>query len=92
MRIEDQIAIASHQHLALARDGQGGCRPFGRGIVQLGDLACDFDEFDGAERALARLRLDLRNPRERGEHREHRVEIGDGIADQRLIAGAERRP
>ena len=63
-RIEDQIAIARHQHFALANDGETGAVRFGRGIVQLDDLAGDFDQVHGAECALALPGLDLRNPRQ----------------------------
>ena len=63
--IEDQVAIAGHQHLAIADDGETGALLFGRGVVQLHNLAGDFHQIHGAERALPCLGLDLRNPRER---------------------------
>ena len=51
--IKDQVAIAGHQHLAIAGDGEMGAVLLGRGIVQLDNLAGDFDQVHGAERALA---------------------------------------
>src|SRR5215211_6582016 len=83
--IEDQIAIAGHQHLAIADDGETGAVLFGRGIVQLDYFACDFDQVHGAKGALSGLGLDLRNSRDRREYPQDRVEFGDGVADQRLI-------
>src|ERR1700687_4271180 len=62
--IEDQITIASHQHLAIADNGETGAVLFGRGIVQFYHLAGDFDQIHGAERALSRLGLNLRDPRD----------------------------
>ena len=60
--IKDQITIASHQHLAIADNGETGAVRFGRGIVQLDNLTGDFGQIHGAERALSRLGLNLRNP------------------------------
>ena len=60
--IEDQVTIASHQHLTIADNAETGAVLFGRGIVQLDNLAGDFDQIHGAERALSRLGLDLRDP------------------------------
>ena len=88
--IEDQVAIAGHQHLAIADDGEAGAVLFGRGIVQLDNLAGDFDQIDGAERALSRLGLDLRDPRDRREYPQDGIEVGDRVADQRLIVLATR--
>ncbi len=59
--IKDQIAIAGHQHLAIAGDREPGSVLFRCGIVQFNDLTGDFDEVHGAERSLARLGLDLRD-------------------------------
>src|SRR6266446_10804633 len=60
--IKDQIAIAGHQHLAIADDGETGVVLFGRGIVQFDNLTGDFDQIDGAEPVLSSLSLNLRNP------------------------------
>src|SRR5205809_5970460 len=42
--IEDQVTITSHQHLAIADNGETGAVLFGRGIVQFDNLAGDFDQ------------------------------------------------
>src|SRR5205809_5245839 len=47
--IEDQVAIAGYERFAIADDGEAGAHPFGRGIVQLHNLAGDFRQIDGAE-------------------------------------------
>src|SRR3984893_17719809 len=60
--IEDQITITDHQHLTIPDDGETGVVLFGRGIVQFDNLTGDFDQIHGAERALSRLGLNLRNP------------------------------
>ena len=62
--IEDQIAIAGHQHLDVADNGETRAVLFGGGIVQLDNLTGDFDQIHGAERTLSRLGLNLRNPRD----------------------------
>src|ERR1700674_6047432 len=41
--IEDQVTIASHQHLAIADNGETGAVLLGRGIVQFAHLAGVFD-------------------------------------------------
>ena len=83
--IEDQIAIACHQHFAIAGNGEAGAVLFGRGIIQFDDLAGDLDQIHGAECALSCLGLDLRDPRDRSEYPQDSVEVGDGVADQRLV-------
>src|SRR5450631_3317422 len=83
--IEDQIAIAGHQHLAIADNAETGAVRFSRGIVQLDNLAGDFDQIHGAEPAFSGLGLDLRNPHDRREYPQHGIEVGDRVADQRLI-------
>src|ERR1700716_3235555 len=65
--IEDQIAIAGHQHLNVADNGETRAVRFGGGIVQLDNLTGDFDQINSAESALWGLGLDLRNPRNRRE-------------------------
>ena len=62
--IKDQIAIAGHQHLTIADNGETGTVLFGGGIVQLDHLAGDFDQVHRAKRPLSRLGLNLRNPGE----------------------------
>ena len=65
---------------------------FRRGIVQLHDLARDFDQVYGAERGRSILRLDLRDPRERREHAQNGIEVRHRVADQRLVVIASRCP
>src|SRR5258708_21405913 len=83
--VEDQVAIAGHQYLKIADNSETGAVLLGRGIVQLDHLAGDFDQVHGAERALSRLGLDLRNPRDGREYPQHSIEVGDRVADQQLI-------
>jgi hypothetical protein len=87
--IEDQIAIAGHQHLAIADDGETGALLFSRGIVQLHNLAGDIHQIHGAERALSCLGLDLRNPHQRREYPQNGIEVGDRVADQRMVVRAD---
>ena len=83
--IEDQVTITSHQHLAIPDNGETGAVLFGCGIVQFDNLAGDFDQIHVAERALSRLGLNLRDPRDGGEYPQDGIEVGDRVADQQLI-------
>ncbi len=84
--IEDQVAVARREHLAIARKCQPRAVLLRRGIVQFDDLACNLDQVDGAEAALAGLGLDLRDAHDGRKDAQHGIEIGDGVADQRLVA------
>ena len=91
-RVENQVAIAGDHYLAVTDHDETGTTLLGCGVIQLDHLARDLGQVDAAKPALSYLALDLRDPRDRQEYPQHGIELGDGVADQRLIGLAMARP
>ena len=86
-RVKQQIAITGNEQVVLTDDLEAPAAFLGGRIEQLRNIACHLREIEAAERRRARIRLNLRDARERGEHGEDSIEISQRIGDQVRIAG-----
>jgi hypothetical protein len=89
--IEQKVSVASHKQGSIRDRTQARTFFLRGGIKQLHHLAGDAGKVDCAEPSHSIARLDLRDPRERGEQGQDGIEVRQGLADQRLVVLAVAR-